>query len=243
VCGRTTSTLSRDQFAQLLDVDEVDAPELPISWNVAPTQDIYVAATTSSGSRKLRALRWGLVPHWSKEPRVGFINARAETMVTKPAFRSAVRFRRGVAPLSGFYEWKRPAPELRARTEPFYFQPASPGSALGVAVLYEVWRDAEGRPLRTVAIITTAANETMTPVHHRMPVILSPGDWAEWLAPGPLSAIRLAQLMAPAPDDLLETYPVSPAVNSAKNNGPELIERWQPTLSTQRGGSVEGQLL
>jgi putative SOS response-associated peptidase YedK len=110
-------------------------------------------------------------------------------------------------------------------------------------VLYEVWRDAEGRPLRTVAIITTAANETMTPVHHRMPVILSPGDWAEWLAPGPLSAIRLAQLMAPAPDDLLETYPVSPAVNSAKNNGPELIERWQPTLSTQRGGSVEGQLL
>ena len=112
VCGRTTSTMSRDTLAELLNVDEVDAPELPISWNVAPTQPVYAAALSSTGARRLTALRWGLVPNWAKDPRIGarLINARSETLDTRPAFRSLIRTHRALVPVSGFYEWRHPRP-------------------------------------------------------------------------------------------------------------------------------------
>ena len=224
MCGRTTSTTPRDTLARLLDVDEVDAPELPISWNVAPTQPVYAVATSSTGARKLRALRWGLIPSWAKDPRIGarLINARSETLAERPAFRSLVGTRRALLPVSGFYEWRRPEPGSPTSKQPFYFYRAD-GEPLVFAGLWDLWHDAEGRPLLSCTIITTAANKTIAPVHHRMPVVLPRNAWDEWLRPGPLGQARLYELLAQAPDDLLEIHPVATAVNSARNNGPELI--------------------
>jgi len=188
VCGRTSSTAPRDTLARLLDVEEVDAPELPISWNVAPTQPVYAVATSSSGMRKLRALRWGLVPSWAKDPRIGarLINARSETLTKRPAFASLISTRRALLPFSGFYEWRRPEPGPPASKQPFYFHGAD-GQPLVFAGLWDLWLDAEGRPIRSCTIIMTSANKTMAPVHHRMPVVLPRGAWDEWLRPGPLA--------------------------------------------------------
>ena len=174
VCGRTSSTTPRDTLARLLDAEEVDAPELPISWNVAPTQPIYALAISSSGTRKLRALRWGLIPSWAKDPRIGtrLINARAETLTKKPAYRSIISTRRALVTVSGFYEWRRPAPGSPFGKQPFYFHRAD-DEPLVFAGLWDLWLDAQGQPLRSCTIITTSANKTMAPVHHRMPAVLS----------------------------------------------------------------------
>jgi putative SOS response-associated peptidase YedK len=224
VCGRATSTAPRDALARLLGVEEVEAPELPLSWNVAPTQPVYAVATTSSGTSKLRALRWGLVPNWAKSPTVGssLINARAETLTDRPAYRSLITSRRALLPFTGFYEWRRPQPGGPNIKQPFYFH-AADGAPLVFAGLWDVWCDAEGRPLRSCTIITTAANNTMVPVHHRMPVLLPRGAWHEWLRPGPLDRARLNELLVPAPDDLLGVHPVGSGVNAARNDGPELL--------------------
>jgi putative SOS response-associated peptidase YedK len=236
MCGRTTATITRDQAAELLKVETVDAPELPPSWNVAPTQPAYVAATASSGERRLRAMRWGLVPNWAKDIRTGskLINARAETLSGKPAYREALRWRRGLAVFDGFYEWRLADRGVKAPSQPHYFRSAD-GRPLVFAVLWDTWWDAEGQPVRTFSIVTTAANETVAPVHHRMPVILEAGHWDEWLRPAPLGTARIRELLVPATGGLLYTYPVSTAVNSAVNNGPELIE---PQPSEER---VSGQ--
>ena len=224
MCGRTASALSRDEAAHLLDVDQVDAPELPKRWNVAPTQELYVAAITSDGSRKLRALRWGLVPSWADDPTIGsrLINARAETLTSKPAFRPLINRRRALIAVSGFYERRRAEPGDKGRRQPYYFHGPS-GEPLVFAGLWDIWYDAEGRALRTFTIITTEANNAVTAVHHRMPVILIPGAWEEWLSPASLSAHRLEALLAPAPDDRLSFHRVGTAVNSTKNDGPELV--------------------
>ncbi|MGA3221498.1 MAG: SOS response-associated peptidase [Acidimicrobiales bacterium] len=224
MCGRTTSTIPRDTLARILEIDEVEAPELPISWNVAPTQPVYTVAKSAGGARRLRALRWGLVPSWAKDPRVGsrLINARSETLAKRPAFRSLVRARRALVPVSGFYEWRRATPGDQAGKQPFYFHRAD-DRPLVLAGLWDLWLDAESRPLRTCTIITTVANRTMAPVHHRMPVVVAADSWEEWLRPEPLRPSRLSELLAPAPNDLLDTYPVTTAVNKAGNDGPELV--------------------
>jgi putative SOS response-associated peptidase YedK len=208
----------------LLDVHEVEAPELPISWNVAPTQPVYAVATSSRGATKLRALRWGLVPSWAKDPRIGgrLINARAETLTNRPAYRSLITTRRALLPFSGFYEWSRPEPGAPGLKQPFYFRRID-GLPLVFAGLWDMWLDAGGRPLRSCTIITTIANETMAHVHHRMPVILPPGVWDEWLRPERLGRARLDELLVPAPDDLLAVHPVTSAVNNARNDGPQLL--------------------
>jgi putative SOS response-associated peptidase YedK len=226
VCGRTTSTIPRDTLARVLEVDEVEAPELPISWNLAPTQPVYAVAVSSGGARRLRALRWGLVPSWAKGPRAGsrMINARAETLADKPAFRPLLGARRALVAVSGFYEWRRPRPGEAPGSQPFYFYPAD-GGPLVLAGLWDLWRDAGGAALRTCTIITTTANATMAPVHHRMPVVVGRDDWQEWLRPEPLRPARLAELLAPAPEALLHAYPVTTAVNKATNDGPQLLER------------------
>jgi putative SOS response-associated peptidase YedK len=166
-----------------------------------------------------------LVPSWAKDSRIGarLINARSETLAQRPAFRSLVSTRRALLPVSGFYEWRRPEPGSPARKQPFYFHHAD-GEPLVFAGLWDLWLDAEGQPLRSCTIITTAANKTMASVHHRMPVILPRDAWDEWLDPEPMPPTLLAELLAPAADDLLTINPVSRAVNSSRNDGPELIE-------------------
>ncbi len=225
MCGRLTATTPKDTLARWLDIDEVVTADLPVSWNVAPTQPIYAVATSSAGARTLRALRWGLIPSWTKGPRIGapLINARCETLSQRPAFRTLVGTRRALVPASGFYEWRRRGRSAGSPKQPFYFHRPN-GEPLVFAGLWDLWLDAEERPLRSCTIITTVANETMAPVHNRMPVVLPRENWAEWLRPGPLREDRLAELLTPAPEDLLSAYPVGSSVNKALNDGPELLE-------------------
>ncbi len=221
VCGRFTNAQSRYDLARAFRVDETTKEELPASWNVAPTENVYAVTTSRPRrTRRLRTLRWGLVPSWAKDPSTGnkMINARAETVSTKPAYRKALVTRRCLIPADGFYEWKRAA-RAGKTTQPFYVHSVD-GNLLAFAGLWETWSDAERHPLYSCSILTTRANKTMSEVHNRMPVILPPDDWDEWLAPERLEDKELRRLLSPAPKELLLLDPISAKVNDAKNKGP-----------------------
>jgi putative SOS response-associated peptidase YedK len=192
-------------------------PNLASSWNVAPTQSAPVVRRhPETGERHLDLLRWGLLPRWVKDPKGARqpINARAETVATSPMFRRAFAERRCLVPADAFYEWKAEAGGKR----PMAIAPRS-GEAMAFAGLWEGWRGGEGgEVVRTFAIVTTDANATTRVVHDRMPVILAPDDWAAWL-----EGDDPATLLRPAPEDLLRLWPVSKAVNSPRNNGPDLL--------------------
>ena len=217
MCGRMAITLPHDAMAQLFGaVPDNDLPEVP-NYNVCPTTQ--VATVHSDGdTRRLRAMRWGFLPHWYKTPSDGplLINARAETIAEKPAFKAAARERRCIVPASGFYEWTKDPDGNRL---PWYITRAD-GAPMALAGIWQDWERGEER-LRTFAIVTTAANETMSRIHHRMPVILEPEDWALWLGEAGHGAARL---MRAAPEDALRMHRVSRAVNSIRARGPELIE-------------------
>ena len=165
------------------------------------------------------------------------INARGETAAQRPAFRDTLRQRRTALVFDGFYEWRRPGPGGKGPAQPFYFYPAD-GQPLVLAGLWDTWHDAERRPLRSCAIVTTTANASMAPVHHRMPVVLSRETWDEWLGPGPLKPSRLIELFRPAPDGVLRCHMVSTTVNSARNDGPELVT----PLSTETDRAITGRV-
>jgi putative SOS response-associated peptidase YedK len=217
MCGRFAITLPDDAMAALFEAAPGnDLPRVP-NYNVCPTNQVH-AVTSEGGSRRLRPMRWGFVPHWYKTPSDGplLINARSETISEKPAFRAACRERRCLVPASGFYEWTKDSEGNRL---PWYISPAE-GEVLAFAGIWQVWDKGE-EPLTTCAIVTTGANETMSEIHHRMPVVLSPDDWAKWLGEKGKGA---ATLMRAAPDGALRVHRVDPAVNSNRASGPELIE-------------------
>lgn len=217
MCGRFAITLPDDAMASLFDAAPAnDLPQVP-NYNVCPTNQIHTV-TSEDGHRRLRPMRWGFIPHWYKTPADGplLINARAETIAEKPAFRMACRERRCLVPASGFYEWSKDEAGNRL---PWYIYP-SEGEILAFAGVWQVW-DRGGEPLVTCAIVTTDANQTMSEIHHRMPVVLAQQDWAMWLGEKGKGA---ATLMRPAPEDALEFHRVDPAVNSNRASGPELIE-------------------
>lgn len=201
-------------------------------FNVAPTRDIPVIRVRED-DRHLDYLRWGLVPRWAKDLRIGskMINARAETVATKNSFRSAFKRRRCIVVADGFYEWKRlevdedeKAPK-KPKKQPMFIQRAD-GDPLAFAGLYERWTDAEDlREIHTCTIITTTPNDMMSEIHNRMPVLLAPTHWEQWLDPDNQEAEGLERLLVPAPNALLAAHPVSDSVNSVKNNDPSLIER------------------
>ncbi len=207
-------------------------------FNVAPTDEV-AAVVEHHGERQLDAFRWGLVPVYAEDPRQGarLINARAETVETSPAYRAAFRRWRCIVPADAFYEWRRDQtlPEgarRRGRSEPFAVRRAD-GAPMAFAGLWAVWRDPmTAARLYTCTILTTAANAGLAAIHPRMPVILEPDDWQPWLdETTPVEALR--PLLRPAADGLLEAYAVSPAVNSVRNNGPELLDpltRWTETI-------------
>ncbi|WP_372886394.1 SOS response-associated peptidase [Shimia sp.] len=215
MCGRFAITLPSDAMAQLFAAAPAnDLPEVP-NYNVCPTTRIHVVRH-SAGGRRLVAMRWGFLPHWYDSPGAGplLINARAETLAEKPAFRDACRSRRCLIPVSGFFEWTKDA---EGRRLPWYI---SAGAPLALAGLWQGW---QGGDLRqdTCAIVTTKANRRMSEIHHRMPLVLAPGDWPLWLGEAGHGAARL---MRPAPEDLLDMYRVGQAVNSSRATGPGLIE-------------------
>lgn len=216
MCGRFAITLPDDAMASLFDaVPANDLPGVP-NYNVCPTNQIHTV-TSDEGHRRLRPMRWGFIPHWYKTPSDGplLINARAETIAEKPAFRAACRERRCLIPASGFYEWTKDAEGKRL---PWYIHPTE-GDVLAFAGVWQVWERGE-EPLTTCAIVTTEANAAMSKIHHRMPVVLARDDWAKWLGEEGKGA---ATLMQAPPEDALAFYRVDPKVNSNRASGPELI--------------------
>ena len=227
MCGRFVQTMPADALRGLFRTAGV-LPNLAPSWNVAPTQSAPVVRRhPETGERHLDPLRWGLRPRWVKDAKGARepINARAETVATNGMFRQAYAKRRCLVPAVAFYEWKAEA----GGKQPMAIAPAS-GEGMAFAGIWENWRGEGDEVVRTFAIVTTDANAPMRAVHDRMPVILAPDGWAEWLEGG-----DPAHLMRPAPDDLLRFWPVSRAVNSPRNNGPELLAE-QATTPDGGGG-------
>lgn len=238
MCGRFVSSSTPDEIAKYFDAEPPPAESaLEPSWNVAPTNDVYVV-TEDGGARRVAPHHWGLVPIWAKSPAAGnkMINARAETLADKNAYKHAFRKRRCIVPADGFYEWK--AVPGQKRKQP-YFIHRSDGEPLAFAGLWEEWRgpDRSGdQRLRSTTIITTEANATMAPVHDRMPVILPPSAWAEWLAPDNHDLPSLGSLLVPAPPQLLVMHPVDPAVGNVRSRGPHLVDPVEPAAVSGTGG-------
>ena len=217
MCGRMAITLPHDAVVELFDaVPSNDLPETP-NFNVCPTVQIPVV-TSTEGTRRLRPMRWGFIPHWYKKPNGGplLINARAETIAEKPAFRAACRERRCLVPVTGFYEWFR---EGGATPLP-WFVGRSDKTPLVMAGIWQDWSVGEDH-FTTCAIVTTAANDAMALIHHRIPVILTQEDWPLWLGEAGKGA---AQLMKSAPEDALLFHRVSVDVNSNRATGAGLLE-------------------
>jgi putative SOS response-associated peptidase YedK len=236
MCGRFVSATPPDQIA---DYFGTEAPEalLPASYNVAPTNDVY-AVLEDGSTRHLDAFHWGLVPLWAKDPKIGakMINARAESLAEKNAYKSAFRKRRCIIPVTGFYEWQA-RPGQKAKQPYFIHHPD--GEPYAFAGLWEVWRGPERdqEPLRSCTIITTSANGPMSKIHDRMPVILPREAWDTWLDRSNEDLELLGRLLVPAPPQLIAMHPISTLVNNVRNDGPELVEETDPDEGTLQLGT------
>ncbi len=192
--------------------------DLPPKYNAAPSQRLPVIPNRSP--RALELFRWGLVPFWAKEAKIGnrMINARSETLADKPSFKNALKRRRCLVPADGFYEWKKTADGK----QPHFIKLRS-GAPMALAGLWERW-DKGDEPLFSFTIVTTTPNPLMAKLHHRMPVILPERAWARWLDPDPVTPGALAGMFEPYPADEMEAFAVSTRVNSPANDGPQLIQ-------------------
>ena len=229
MCGRYAAAKDPAALVEEFEVDAPPAEDLKPDYNVAPTKKVYLVVDRTMDERRERALvtgRWGLVPSWAKDEKIGsrMINARAETLAEKPSFKGLFARRRLLVPMDGFYEWRAPSAPGAAKTPMFVHR--SDGGLLAAAGLWSTWRDPaeDDRWLHSCTVITVTANVTMRPVHDRMPAFLAERDWAEWLDPGNHETDSLAHLLVPAPDDLLVMRAVRTLVNSVRNKGAELIE-------------------
>jgi putative SOS response-associated peptidase YedK len=218
MCGRYAAFLPAEAVARLFYTVN-PLPNVPASWNVAPSQEAMVVRRhPETGARHVDLLKWGLVPHWTKDPAHAQrpINARAETVATGGMFRSAFAQRRCIVPADAFYEWQ----VLPNGKQPYAIA-RSDGQPLAFAGLWEGYRAPDGAVLRTFTIVTTSASAELTPLHSRMPVILEPADWSAWL--GETDA-NPAELLHPSPEGTLHYWPVGRAVNTPKNNTADLLE-------------------
>jgi putative SOS response-associated peptidase YedK len=216
MCGRYTLRASPEEVAEYFGVSEIS---LTPRFNIAPTQEVPAVMASEEG-RKLVMLRWGLIPSWAKEKSIGakLINARAETVAEKPSFRSAFKHRRCLIVTDGYYEWKKEG----ARKQPYYITLEEVG-LFAYAGLWEKWKTEEGE-ISSCTIVTTEANELMRPIHDRMPAILDPKDYVEWLDPTPRPKEALLSLIRPYKPEAMRAYPVSTVVNNARNNSPSCLE-------------------
>lgn len=216
MCGRFTITSPNDAIARLFEAQPAnDLPKVP-NYNVCPTNAVHVVRA-GDGARRLLPMRWGFLPHWYKSPTDGplLINARAETLAEKPAFREACRARRCILVANGFYEWTKTEEGARL---PWYISRRD-GVPLAFGAVWQDWGQAEPQP--TCAIVTTKSNTALSSIHHRMPLVLEPADWPLWLGEAGHGAARL---MRPAGEDVLRSFRVGTAVNSNRASGAGLIE-------------------
>jgi putative SOS response-associated peptidase YedK len=227
------------ELRRLLDLVRWPEAPLPPRYNVAPTQSAPVVIVDAGGARAGAMMRWGLVPSWADDPSIGsrMINARAEGVESKPAFRAAFKARRCVVPMSGFYEWQ--AVPGAKRKQPFWIRRRDQ-APLAVAGLWEVWRKGEA-PLESFVVVTTSANEFMRPIHDRMPVVFDREQVDAWLAPSTTDAASLTALLRPCPAGDLEALPVHPRVNSPGVDNPSLIEPLADMSREKKSPSSTGE--
>jgi putative SOS response-associated peptidase YedK len=218
MCGRFTLKTSPARIKEMFRLQRLG--EFDPRYNIAPSQPVLAVRQDSSGELEGLLLKWGLIPSWAKEPGIGnsLANARADTIATKPAFRSAFKKRRCLVVADGFYEWQA-GPGGKT---PYYFQMKDQGP-FAFAGLWERWEKGE-EPVESCTLITTDANAVVGQVHNRMPVILAPGSFDRWLDPNEQGAEVLEAMLVPLPDDSLSAHPVSKLVNNPKNQGPQCIE-------------------
>jgi putative SOS response-associated peptidase YedK len=213
-----------------------------------PADSADGAAVHGGAQRELRVVRWGLVPSWAKDRSIGsrLINARAETVQSKPAFRRAFAHRRCLLPADGYYEWQQPASKGGVKQP--YFICRGDGGPLALAGLYELWRDPALPPddelswLWTATIITTSAPDELGRIHDRMPMVIQPDHWADWLDPAGDDPADVMPLLVPAAAQSLISYPVSTAVNSVRNNGARLTDRMLPGGAGDAGPADQASL-
>lgn len=226
MCGRFTN---RYTWRELVALYRITEPYVGVGlnlqprFNFAPLQRGPVIRLDREGRREPVMMRWGLVPSWAKDDSGGarLINARAETVAEKPAYRSAFIRRRCLVPADGFYEWAKPTPRQK---QPYFFVLEN-GAPFAFAGLFEWWKPRDGSDLlETFTIVTTEANALCAPIHDRMPVMLAPADWPLWLGETQATPGRLQQLLKPFPAERMQCWPVGKAVGSVKNDGPDLVE-------------------
>lgn len=226
MCGRFARRSTQEVLADWFGVELEDMPWFSPSFNVAPQSvQPVVRSDPDNGKREFALLRWGLVPHWTKDSKLGFstINARAEDVASKPAFREALRKRRCLVPADAFFEWKWLAVKSKL---PFAIGLKS-DEPYAFAGLWESWQPKDGEPLETFTILTTAPNELMAPIHNRMPVILETKDYDRWLDPGDPTRPPV-DLLRPYPAEQMQAWPVSDRVGNVRNDDPELLEQILP---------------
>jgi putative SOS response-associated peptidase YedK len=219
MCGRFALTADPNVIQTAFDLTSIPDIMVP-RFNIAPTQPVAVIA--NDDPKALTFHRWGLVPSWAKDTKIGnqMINARSESAHEKPSFRSAFKRRRCLIPADGFFEWKKQGSEKT----PMFIQ-VNDGDVFAMAGLWEIWHSPDGGELRTCTILTTEANSFMQAMHDRMPVILDKEDFALWLSPDEEPVPKLQALMKPYDPDQMSAYPVSKLVNKPGNDTPEVIER------------------
>ena len=221
MCGRYAITSPLEAVIKAFSVDGAGL-NFPPRYNGAPSQNLPVVRSTQGSGRELALMRWGLVPSWSKGPdsRFSMINARSETVASKPAYRGPFRQRRCLVPANGFYEWKQTADGKQP-----YFITLRSDELFAFAGLWDHWQRPDGDEITSFTIMVTAANDCVRPIHDRMPVILGPEDYRSWLGEdGAPSRTKLAIMLRPYPAELTRAYPVSRKVNSPANDGPDLLE-------------------
>ena len=218
MCGRYALLSSMEQVRDRFAPGHALLP-LPARYNIAPTQPVMVVHS-ECGRPAMEPMQWGLVPFWSKDPTMGarLVNARAETLAVKPAFRGPLMRRRCLIPASGFYEWKR----IGTHKQP-YFIHLRDRRLFAFAGLYDEWPSPDGSPLRTCAVVTVEPNALIAPIHTRMPAILREWDEELWLTPGFVPASRVMPALGPMPEELMSMEPVSGYVNNARHEGPECL--------------------
>ena len=216
MCGRFARSSSAETISAMFGVEIGD---LPASYNIAPSQSVAAIWQLPATDPQLHWLRWGLIPAWAKDPKIGYklINARAETVAEKPSFRAALRQRRCLIPADGFYEWQQVAGSRHSHP---YFVSLQDERPFAFAGLYERWESPDGETIDSCTIVTTGANEAIAPIHERMPVILAPQEYARWLDPGFSKIDGLQALLAPYSAAEMKIYPVGSLVNSPKNDCP-----------------------
>ena len=226
MCGRFTLIEPVPWLAEILGLENPESTgEVPARYNISPGTEVVIVRTkesTGTNARELALARWGLVPFWAKDADFGArtINARSETAAEKPAFRAAFRYRRCLIPADGFYEWAG-----SGRKKQPWFIHLENGKPFTFAGLWESWTGADGSVLETCTILTTEANEKLSELHHRMPVILPEASYADWLSPRENRAKVLQPLLMPYPSDAFSYYPVSERVNRPRNDDAACIER------------------